>query len=502
MVAASTVTFVIYLLAVFAIGIYGYFVTNTFEDFALGGRRVKDWVVGLSAQASDMSMWLLVGLPATAYAMGLSALWIGVGIVVGTGFNWFVLSKRLRRYSGLLGSVTVLDFLEQRVRDDYGFIKLFGSLSLVIFYTIATSGEFIGSGKVMNAVFGYDFFTGVLIGGILVLIYTLVGGFIAVSYTDVLQALVMLVSVLVLPIVGFLAIGSVGTGLTELQQVSGAAPGMFGGSAGLLALIGFFAGTVGIGFGYPGQPHIVVRYMSIDDYRNLRRSSLIGMIWVTLATYGAIFLGWAAGGVVGSVQNTDQVMPILAQDLLPNWLVGVLVAGAVAGMMSTSDSKFLVATNAIAYNIYNRFIDVDASDRQVLLVSRTVMILIVLAAIGLARPSGVVFTVILGGWAGIGASFGPLLIAALYWKRLTQEGAYAGIIVGMVTVAAWIFFDIGYLYELVPGFVFAGIAIVVVSLLTDEPDEEIKQEFEDAMDAAGLRAGRTVEDEAPVADDD
>lgn len=500
MVSAAAITFAIYLIAVFAIGIWGYFGTKTFEDFALGGRRIKDWVVGFSAQSSDMSMWLLVGLPAIAYTMGLSALWIGVGIVIGTGFNWFVLSKRMRRYTGMFESITVLDFLEQRVRDDAGFIKLFGSISLVIFYTIATSGEFIGSGKILNAVFGFDFLTGVVIGSVLVLIYTIVGGFIAVSYTDVLQALVMLVAVLALPIAGFMAIGSVGVGLTELQQVSGAAPGLFGGSAGVMALIGLFAGTVGIGFGYPGQPHIVVRYMSIDDYRNLRMSALIGMIWVTLATYGAIFLGWAAGGHLGTVENTDQVMPLLAQELLPAWLVGVLIAGAVAGMMSTSDSKFLVATNAVAYNVYKRFVREDASDREVTMVARAVMVVIVAAAVLLARPSGVVFTVILGGWAGIGASFGPLIIASLYWKRLNRWGAYAGIIVGMVTVGAWILFDIGVVYELVPGFILSAIAIVVVSMLTEEPGDEVIQEFEDATGAAGLRPERVAEREVPADD--
>lgn len=497
MALASTITFVIYLLAVFGIGIIGYRLTHTFEDFALGGRKVKDWVVGLSAQASDMSIWLLVGLPAISYAMGLSAIWIGVGIMLGTAFNWFFLSKRMRRYSGMLGSMTVLDFLEQRVRDDYGVIKVVGSVSLILFYTISTSGEFIGAGKILDAVFGYSFLTGVLIGGALVLVYTLVGGYIAVSYTDVLQALVMLVAVLVLPIVGFLGIGSVATGLSELQQASGAAPGLFGGSAGVLTLLGFFAGTIGIGFGYPGQPHITVRYMSIDDYRNLRRASLIGMVWVTFATYGAIFLGWAAGGVLGSVENTDQVMPLLAQSLLPEWLVGVLIAGAIAGMMSTSDSKFLVATNAVSYNLYKRFVNEEASDQQILWVSRAVMVVIVAAAVVLARPSGVVFTVILGGWAGIGASFGPLLIAALYWKRLNQWGAYAGVIVGMLTVAIWLLLDIGVVYELIPGFVLSGIAIVAVSLLTEEPSDEIKQEFEDATGATGLR----VEREAPTGEE-
>lgn len=487
MVTSATITFVLYLAVVFGIGIFGYVSTKNFSDFAIGGKGMQDWVVGISAQASDMSIWLLVGLPAIAYTMGLSAMWIGVGVIAGTAFNWFFLSKRMRRYSGMLGSITVLDFLEQRVRDDYGVIKFVGSISLVVFYTIATSGEFIGAGKILNAVFGYDFFTGVLIGGALVLVYTLVGGFIAVSYTDVLQGLVMVGAVVLLPVIGFAGIGSVATGLTELQQASGASPGLFGGTAGLLGLLGFFAGTIGIGFGYPGQPHITVRYMSIDDYRNLRRASLIGMIWVTFATYGALFLGWAAGAYVGGLENTDQVMPLLAQELLPGWLVGILMAGAIAGMMSTSDSKFLVATNAVSYNLYKRFVDEDATDRQLLWVSRAVMAVVVAAAVALAQPSGVVFTVILGGWAGIGASFGPLVIAALYWDRLNQWGAYAGILVGMGTVLLWLIFDVGIVYELIPGFILSGIAIVVVSLLTDGPDEEIRQEFEDATGASGLR---------------
>ncbi|WP_458190626.1 sodium/proline symporter [Haladaptatus sp. NG-WS-4] len=486
MVSTASITFILYLLVVLGIGVVGYLSTKTFSDFAIGGKGMKDWVVGISAQASDMSIWLLVGLPATSYAMGLSAIWIGVGVIAGTAFNWFFLSKRIRRYSELLGSMTVLDFFEQRVRDDYGMIKFIGSISLVIFYTIATSGEFIGAGKILNAVYGYDFFTGVLIGGALVLIYTMIGGFIAVSYTDVLQGLVMAGAVVLLPVIGFAGIGSVATGLTDLQQASGASPGLFGGTAGLLGLLGFFAGTVGIGFGYPGQPHISVRYMSIDDYRNLRRASLIGMVWVTFATYGALFLGWAAGAHLGSVENTDQIMPLLAQELLPGWLVGILMAGAIAGMMSTSDSKFLVATNAVSYNLYKRFVNEDATDRQILWVSRAVMAIIVVAAILLAQPSGVVFTVILGGWAGIGASFGPLLIAALYWDRLNHWGAYAGVIVGMGTVLLWLVLDIGVVYELIPGFIFSGIAIIAVSLLTGGPSEEIKQEFETATGASGL----------------
>jgi len=212
----------------------------------------------------------------------------------------------------------------------------------------------------------------------------------------------MVVAVVLLPLIGFLGIGSVAGGLAEPQQASGAAPGIFGGSAGTLAVIGFLAGTLGIGVGYPGQPHISVRYMSIDDHRNLRRASLIGMVWVIFASYGAVFLGWSAGAYLGAVENTDQVMPLLAQELLPGWLVGVLMAGAIAGMMSTSDSKFLVATNAVSYNLYKRFINEDAGDRKLLWVSRAVMAVIVVGAIVLAQPSGVVFNVILGGWAGIG----------------------------------------------------------------------------------------------------
>ncbi|MFB6070011.1 MAG: sodium/proline symporter [Halanaeroarchaeum sp.] len=497
MVELSTITFAIYMAAVFLIGIYGYLATTNFADFSIGGRRMKHWVVGLSAQASDMSMWLLVGLPATAYVMGLPAIWIGIGIVLGTGFNWYVLSKRMRRYTGLLDSMTVLDFLEERVRDNYGFIKLFGSVSLVVFFSISTAGEFIGSGKVSNAVFGFDFFTGTLLGAGLVLVYTLIGGYIAVSYTDVLQAIVMLGAVLILPLVGFAGIGSVAGGLDALAAANTSASiSLFGAKSGALALIGFLSGTLGIGIGYPGQPHILVRYMSIDDHRNLRRSSLLGMVWVTLAVYGSIFMGWAAGAHLGGVESTDQIMPMLSMELLPGWLVGILVAGAFAGMMSTSDSKFLVATNAVAYNIYARFIDEDASDRAIMVVSRATLVVIIGVAVWMASPSGQVFNVILGGWGGIGASFGPVIIASLYWKRLTKLGAYAGIIVGMVTVAGWITVNLGalnVLYALVPGFVLSSIAVVVVSLLDSPPSDAIQDEFETAVESSGLEVDESAD---------
>ena len=300
----------------------------------------------------------------------------------------------------------------------------------------------------------------------------------------------MLAAVLILPIIGFVGIGSVAGGLTTLHSANNAAVSLFGTQSGLLALVGFLSGSLGIGLGYPGQPHILVRYMSIDDHRNLRRSSLLGMVWVTLAVYGSIFMGWAAGAYLGDISNTDQIMPLLSLKLLPNWLVGILIAGAFAGMMSTSDSKFLVATNAVSYNLYKRFIDEDASDRTIMLISRTVLIFIIAAAVWMASPVDTCLMSSLEDGVELARRLDHSLSLHSNGKRLTKLGAYAGMLVGMGTVAVWLIFDLGVFYALVPGFVFASIAIVVVSLLDDEPPEAVQTEFEDAMGASGLRAGR------------
>lgn len=491
MISSSTITFGIYLAAVFGIGVYGYYVTDSFEDFALGGRNMSDWVVGLSASVSDMSIWLLIGFPAAAYTLGYSMIWLVLGGIFGTAFNWFVVSTRLRRYSEVLDSITFLDYLEKRVNDQRGFIKVFGTISMLVFYTFTTAGELVGAGTILNVVFGYQFVWGVVIGGILVLIYTTLGGFISSSYTDVLQSLVMLASVLILPIVGFIGIGSVTAGLVELEAASGATSGLYGGSNGLLAILGFIGANAGIGLGYFGQPHILVRFMSINDEKKLRRSMLVSMVWITVASYGAMFLGWTAGTYLGPVQDTDQIMPRLAIELLPPWLVGVLMAGAVAGFMSTTDSKFLVVTNSVAHNIYKRFINKDATDTQTLYVAKGTMVVIIALAMLLARPELTVFGVILAGFAGIGSSFGPVLVASLYWKRLTRQGAYAGMVVGLTTVIIWVAFDlVG--YEMIPGIAFSSLSVIVVSLISGEPSQETKTEFEKMANASGLEISTRV----------
>ena len=471
--------FFVYLAALLLIGIITYRLTKTLDDFILAGRKLGTWVTAISAKASDLSGWLILGIPGKGYNIGLGAMWAGIAVMIGTFFNWTALSKRMRRYTEILGALTIPDFLEARYRDEKAHIlRLISAIAIVIFMTAYLSAQFVASGKVISATFGMDYYFAMILGACVILFYTIMGGFFAVAWTDLLQGMLMLFAVVILPIVGLVKIGGFGAMGSAMAVSDSSLVSVTAGKSGWQAW-SFIIGMLAIGLGYPGQPHILARYMAIKEPRKLRQGTLISMIWVIIVMYGAILIGIVGRQILTGVPDSEQIMPLLAKTLLPGWLSGILIAAAMAAIMSTADSQLLVATSAIAEDFFHKLIGKKASQKTLVTISRAATLVIGLIAILLARPGGLVFSLVLYAWGGLAASFGPAVIMALYWKRSTKWGIASGMIAGMLTIIIWhnIAALSNFIYELVPGFFVSLGVIYLVSLIT-KPPHNIDVEFE------------------------
>ncbi len=471
-------SFVAYLVALIVIGALTYRLNKSIEDFIIAGRKLGAWVTAISAQASDMSGWLLLGVPGKAYTQGFGAFWAIIGSIVGIFFNWTVLAKRLRRYTEKLNAITLPDFFEARFRDqDKKHIRVLSGVIIIVFLMFYVSAQFVASGKALNATFGTGYANAILIGAAVIVFYTMMGGFFAVAYTDLFQGLLMVTMLVILPIVGLFNLGGFGE---LLKHMSAKSPGFLNFTSGEVGLAAFalIAGHFAIGLGYPGQPHIITRFMAIKDPKRLRQSTLIAMVWVILAGYGALFIGLTGLGILGpDLKDPETVTVKMAMALMPPWLAGLMIAAAMAAIMSTADSQLLVATSAIAEDFYRKMLKKDASQKTLLRISRVGTLCIALIALIFAlnqdplAEGGIVFGFVLYAWGGLAASFGPLLILSLYWKRVTKAGAMTGMIVGTATIVVWYNVQVlkDMIYELVPGFFLSLIAIVIVSLLTKPP---------------------------------
>jgi len=493
------ISFVGYLVVLIVIGILTYRLTTSIEDFVIAGRKLGAWVTAISAEASDMSGWLLLGVPGKAYTQGFGAFWAIIGSVVGVFLNWTVLAKRLRRYTERLKALTLPDFFEGRFRDEQRHhIRLLSSAIIILFMTIYVSAQFVASGKALDATFHFGYSWSVLIGASVIVFYTMMGGFFAVAYTDLFQGLLMAAMLVVLPIVGLIKLGSFGTLLKSMYDAN---PGFLTFSSGYvgLAAFGLIVGHLAIGLGYPGQPHIVTRFMAIREPKRIRQSTLIAMIWVILAGYGALFVGLVGLGLLGpGIEDSERVTMLLAIKLMPAWLAGLMVAAAMAAIMSTADSQLLVVTSAIAEDLYRKIFRKSADQETLLKISRWSTVGIAVVALILAlnqdplEKGGLVFTYVLYAWGGLAASFGPLLILSLYWRRTTKAGAIAGIIVGTLVIIVWYNVEAlsRLIYQLVPAFLLSFVSIIIVSLLT-KPPEGIRGEIDQIRPERPGRPGRS-----------
>ncbi|MHA1569186.1 MAG: sodium/proline symporter, partial [Alphaproteobacteria bacterium] len=461
---------IVYLLVVLGVGIYAARFMRSLDDFLLAGRRLGAWVAALSERASGESAWFLLGLPGAAYAFGFREFWTVIGLAFGIFGSWVLLAWRLRDATGRMGALTLPDYFESRYDDKSRILRVVSMLTILIFYTMYVGAQFVGAGKILHATFGIDPVHGMLIGAGIVAFYTLMGGFLAVAWTDVIQGVLMAVVCLLLPIIGIFYVG----GLDETGQALAVKGADFftmsGGKVGKALWFGVIFGSLSWGLGYLGQPHLLTRYMAIREPKEVRKGSVIALGWVLIAYWSAAFIGIVGVAVLGTgLADAETVMPLMCKKLLPGWLAGVAISGAVAAMMSTADSQLVVVTSAIAEDIYARLIRPGTEQSRLVLISRLATLGAAVVALLLAYTNkDLIFHMVEYAWTGLGSSFGPPLLLALWWKRSTKWGALTGMLVGTFGTIIWKNSEIlsGFLDLKIAAFGLSFLFTIAVSLLT------------------------------------
>jgi SSS family solute:Na+ symporter/sodium/proline symporter len=484
---ATLVALAIYFLAMIAIGLYAFKTTdNDISGYMLGGRKLSPSVTALSAGASDMSGWMLMGLPGAMYISGLSSTWIAVGLLIGAYLNYLVVAPRLRVYTEIAqDAITIPDYFEKRFEDKTRLLRVVSSLVIVVFFTLYTSSGVVGGGKLFESSFGLNYELGLFITAGVVVIYTLIGGFLAVSLTDFVQGCLMFLALVLVPVVAIDHLG----GMTEVNQiVNRINPDLLSwvGASSALAIIS----ALSWGLGYFGQPHIIVRFMAIRSVQDIKVARRIGMSWMLVTIVGAVMTGFVGIAYVAKTEMTlndpETIFIVFSQFLFHPLISGFLLAAILAAIMSTISSQLLVTSSSLTEDFYKAFVKRNASQTELVVIGRLSVLLVALVAIALAfdRNSSVL-QLVSNAWAGFGAAFGPLIILSLYWSRMTFAGALSGIIVGALTVLIWIYVPITIdgqrlsqlMYEIVPGVILSTLAIVGVSLCTKAPAPSIQQLF-------------------------
>ena len=464
--------FGLYLLLMLAIGAITVRYMRSLDDFVLGGRRLGPWVTAVSERASGESAWFLLGLPGATYALGFQEFWSVIGIGLGIFASWTLIAVGLRNQTGRTGALTIPDFLEARFPGGRGGLRLLATIIILFFYTTYVGAQLVGSGKILNATFGLGPAWGMALGAVVVLIYTMMGGFLAVAWTDLFQGLLMAGVAVVLPVLAFVSLGGWDGFVSSLAARGPDFLTMNAGKTGHAFFFGVMVGGLSWGFGYAGQPHLLTRYMAIRNPRDLRTGTLIAMSWVLIAYWGAAFIGLCGVGILGPhLADAEQVMPLLARALVPGWLAGMLISGAVAAMMSTADSQLLVATSSLTEDVYVKMIrrgKPPGDPRHLVLLGRAATVLITGIALALAFLNReLVFDMVAYAWSGLGSSFGPVILLALWWKRMTRGGAMAGMVTGMASTILWR--NVAGLQQILDikaaSFILSMAAVVVVSLM-------------------------------------
>jgi sodium/proline symporter len=482
-----TITFILYLMLMLAIGIVAYRRTSDLSDYVLGGRNLGPIPSALSAGASDMSGWLLMGLPGYAMAAGFGSFWLAAGLLIGTWLNWLLVAQRLRVYSQRADdALTLPAFFEKRFEDHSHSLRVISAIFVLVFFLFYTSSGLVAGGKLFETVFGFDYTIAVIIGAIAVISYTLFGGFLAVSWTDVVQGLLMVGALILVPLFAMGEIGGLSGTFAAMEAKNPELLNMFTDADGKdITLIGTLS-LLGWGLGYFGQPHILARFKGIKSKDHVPAARRIAVLWSAVSMAGACLIGMAAIGYLPEgLGDTETVFMVLVDALFHPVIAGILLAAILAAVMSTADSQLLVSSSALAEDFYKALFNQNASQEQLIRVGRIAVVVIALIATALAMDKdSKVLTLVSYAWAGFGAAFGPALILSLYWKRMTKMGALAGILTGGITVVVWKQLSGGWfdVYEIIPGVLFAFIAIVVASLLTPPPSTTIQARF-DEVDA-------------------
>ena len=473
---------------------------NSAEDYFLGGRSLNGWVAAMSAQASDMSGWMLMGLPGSIYALGTGQVWIGIGLCLGTIANWLLVAGPLRKYTiKANNALTLPKFFENRYRDNKNILLGISSVVIVVFFVVYTASAFASGGKLFNSVFGMDYHIALVVGAFVILIYTFMGGFLAVCSTDFIQGMLMLVAVLAVPMIALFVMGP--SNFTSNLSSTGVDPAsyfnLFQENGTQISAVSIIS-SLAWGLGYFGMPHILVRFMAIKDEKELAKSKKVAIVWVILGLGFACFIGILGRAYLAATQGVlddsekvfiEMIKQLFTDDINIVFLAGIFLAAILAAIMSTADSQLLVASSAISEDLYKGIFKKDASDDKVLNVGRIATVVVAIAALVIAwNPDSSVMALVSDAWAGFGAAFGPLVLCSLFWKRTNLQGAVAGIILGALTVIVWDYIPlvagatIGSatgLYSLVPGFALSLIGIIIVSLATKAPSDDIVKEFEE-----------------------
>ncbi|WP_404369375.1 sodium/proline symporter PutP [Marinobacter sp.] len=481
-----TITFLIYLVLMLVIGYIAYKRTTNLSDYILGGRSLGPLPSALSAGASDMSGWLLLGLPGYAYAAGYEAIWIAVGLLAGTWLNWLFVARRLRTYSFAAGdSLTMPSYFENRFNDTSRTLRVVSAFFILLFFLFYTSSGLVAGGKLFETVFQLDYEVAVIVGAIAVVSYTFFGGFLAVAWTDVIQGLLMFAALLLVPIMAINQAGGWAETRSAMEALNPELLSAFttteGAAIGVISVLSL----LGWGLGYFGQPHILARFQAIRSEEDVPNARRIAVIWSAFGLFGALLVGFAAIGYFETtLPDGEKAFILLVDALFHPIIAGILLAAILAAIMSTADSQLLVSSSALAEDFYKALFRKEASQTELVWVGRFAVVGIAILATALAfDPDSQVLTLVSYAWAGFGAAFGPALILSLYWKKMNKVGAVAGIVLGGATVVIWGNMEGGIfdLYEIIPGFILATIAIVVGSLATGEPAQDVQDGFERAM---------------------
>ncbi len=487
------ITFAVYLLVMIAIGLWAWRSTRSFDDYILGGRSLGSYVTALSAGASDMSGWLLMGLPGALYLGGVSEAWIALGLVAGAWCNWKFVAGPLRVYTERThNALTLPDYFTHRFADEQRILRVLSALVILLFFAVYCASGIVAGARLFESVFGVPYAQALWWGAAATILYTLIGGFLAVSWTDTVQASLMIFALVLTPIVVVLSSGGIGPSLALIEQVDPAKLDWFkGGTLGAIGIISLLAW----GLGYFGQPHILARFMAADALSTIRIARRIGMTWMVLCLLGAMAVGFFGNAYfamhpdqVGPVKdNSERVFIQLATLLFNPWIAGVLLSAILAAIMSTLSCQLLVCSSALTEDFYKGFLRPQASQRELVWFGRAMVLLVSLLAIWIARdPDSRVLGLVSYAWAGFGAAFGPVVLLSLFWGRMTRNGALAGMLAGAVTVILWkeiaVKLHHSALYEIVPGVMAATIAIVVISKLGKPPSDDLQFRHKGVMD--------------------
>jgi sodium/proline symporter len=481
------ITFVAYLLFMLGVGTHFYKKNESLSDYLIGDRQLNKWVTSMSAQASDMSGWLLLGLPGYAYLQGLEAVWIALGLGIGTYLNWKFVAEKLRRFTEAAGNaITLPDYFANRFNDHNKSLRVLSALFILVFFLIYTASGFVAGAKLFESVFGLPYHSALLIGVVVIISYTALGGFLAVSWTDFFQGIIMFFAIITVPMLGIYAVGGFEETSNAWKSVSPGYMDLFSNGTGEPLKIMSIISLMAWGLGYFGQPHILTRFMAICSPDEIKPARKIAMIWVAVSLTCAVVVG-----LVGRVflpetlpdADSEKVFMVLVDQLTHPIIGGILLAAVLAAIMSTADSQLLVTSSALTEDLYRVIIRPDASDKELVWVSRGTVIGVAALACAIAfKPDRSVLGLVSYAWAGFGATFGPLVLFSIYWKRMTRNGALAGIIGGGLTVLIWKQLSGGIfdLYEIVPGFLVSAFLILLFSLIGQKPESTVDALFEDA----------------------